>query len=53
MATEIACPRPMGVMEQEQCYLETLREVSHFQLFNDRLELENEVGETGLVFSTE
>jgi heat shock protein HslJ len=53
MATEIACPGPMGVMEQEQRYLETLREVSHFQLLNDRLELENEAGEPVLVFSRE
>jgi heat shock protein HslJ len=53
MATEIACPGPMDVMEQEQRYLEKIREVSYFQLLNDRLELENQAGETVLVFSRE
>jgi heat shock protein HslJ len=53
LATEVACPEPTGVMEQEQRYLETLREVSHFRLINDRLELQNEAGETVLVYSRE
>ena len=44
------CTDPEGIMEQEAEYIETLLAASHYQILDDRLELENETGELLLVY---
>jgi heat shock protein HslJ len=39
-----------GAMEQEQEYLNTLKEVASFQTIADRLQMQNQAGRTILVF---
>jgi heat shock protein HslJ len=43
-ATEMACLEPSGVMEQEQRYLSTLRDVTAYRLHDNQLWLETEDG---------
>jgi heat shock protein HslJ len=50
-ATEMTCEEPLGVMEQEQRYLQALTgEVAGYQRTADRLILLNGAGETVLEF---
>ena len=44
------CTDPEGIMEQEAEYIGTLMVASHYQIVDDRLELENETGELLLVY---
>jgi heat shock protein HslJ len=49
--TEMACMDPVGIMEQESVYLQTLSQTASYQTAGARLELKNAAGETTLVFS--
>ena len=49
-ATEMACVRPAGVMEQEQRYLRVLGGVATFRIYGHQLWLETDDGR-GLVFA--
>jgi heat shock protein HslJ len=44
------CTEPEGIMEQEAAYIEALQNATHFNVLGDQLEMENEDGETILVF---
>ena len=44
------CASPAGVMEQEEAFVETLRDAARFRVTDDRLEIEDAAGETALVF---
>jgi heat shock protein HslJ len=44
------CTEPEGIMDQEAEYIETLMTISHYQIVDNRLVLENETGETILIF---
>ena len=44
------CVVPEGIMEQEEAYIEALMRATHFRLSGDHLELENDNGNTILVF---
>jgi len=44
------CTDPEGIMEQEAEYVEALMTVSHYQIVDNRLVLENETGGTYLIF---
>lgn len=44
------CNEPGGIMEQENAYIETLKNAAHFQVVDNRLEIENELGERILIF---
>jgi heat shock protein HslJ len=44
------CTDPEGIMEQEAAYIEALMNASHFQFVDNRLEIEDETGETFLIF---
>jgi len=48
--TLVDCPTPPGVVEQEQAYVEALREACTYRLEGDRLEIQDAVGETILTF---
>jgi heat shock protein HslJ len=48
--TLILCEEPEGVMEQESAYIETLRQAATYQVVADMLEIQNQAGETTLVF---
>jgi heat shock protein HslJ len=48
VVTQLLCVEPEGAMEQE--YLNTLKEVASFQTIADRLEMQNQAGQTILVF---
>jgi heat shock protein HslJ len=48
--TEMACPEPPGVLEQEGAYLEALSDVESYKLASDQLELLDEAGGQLLVF---
>lgn len=48
--TLIACEEPPGVMEQEDAYLAALRQAASYQVVADMLEIQNQAGETTLVF---
>jgi heat shock protein HslJ len=48
--TEMACPEPPGVLEQEGAYLEALDDVESYKLASDQLELLDEAGGQLLVF---
>jgi heat shock protein HslJ len=50
--TEIACMEPPGVMEQEQRYLQILREVSSYQRTDgDQLRISDQAGNVRLVMT--
>lgn len=51
MITEMDCPLPEGIMEQEGAYVETLGQAASYRLVGDRLEIQNAAGETILVFA--
>jgi len=44
------CSEPEGIMEQENAYIEALMSVVHYRVSADLLVLDNEDGETLLVF---
>ena len=48
--TLMDCPTSKGVVEQEQVYVEALREASTYRLEDDRLEVQDAAGETILVY---
>jgi heat shock protein HslJ len=50
MQTEMACMDPVGIMDQETAFLQTLSQAASFSATADRLELKNAAGETVLVF---
>jgi hypothetical protein len=43
-ATEMGCPEPEGIMEQEQAYFEALNAAAQYRVEGDRLELYDESG---------
>jgi heat shock protein HslJ len=49
--TEMYCPSPEGVVEQEQAYVQALTEAATYRLSDDRLEMQNAAGETILVYA--
>jgi heat shock protein HslJ len=49
--TAMACLEPEGVMDQEDAYVDALTSATSYSLAGDQLELQNEAGETILVFS--
>jgi heat shock protein HslJ len=49
--TEKDCPTPVGVMQQEQAYIEALRGAAFFRMLDDRLEIDDAGGVTTLVFT--
>jgi heat shock protein HslJ len=51
--TEIFCMGPEGVMEQESVYMNALHQAAFYQMADNRLELQNQAGETILVFERE
>ena len=44
------CTEPGGIMEQETTYIEALMSAIHYKIVDNRLVLENETGETYLIF---
>ena len=50
MVTEKDCSEPEGVAQQEATYVEALQNAAGYRLAGDRLEIENALGETTLVF---
>jgi heat shock protein HslJ len=50
VATRMACMEPAGLMDQEQQYLQTLTEVSAYQLDGDVLRMQDASGAAVLVF---
>jgi heat shock protein HslJ len=44
------CSEPEGIMEQEKAYIEALMSAVRYQVSDDRLEFENENGQTVLFF---
>ena len=46
------CTEPEGIMDQEAAYIEALMSASYYQIFDDRLEINNEIGETFLIFQS-
>jgi heat shock protein HslJ len=48
--TEKDCSTPEGVMQQEQAYVEALRNVATYRRIGERLEIDNAAGETTLIF---
>lgn len=48
--TLILCSEPEGVMDQENAYMEALRQATAYRLEGDVLELQDEAGETILTF---
>jgi heat shock protein HslJ len=48
--TEMACPEPEGVFEQEQAYFRALDAVAHYHVDGDRLELRDGNGDQVLAF---
>lgn len=51
MITEMDCPSPEGIMEQEGAYVETLGQAAAYRLVGDGLEIQNAAGETILAFA--
>lgn len=49
--TEMYCPDPAGVMEQESAYLEALSTVARYRLAGGRLELLDDAGQVVLSFA--
>jgi heat shock protein HslJ len=50
-ATEMACPEPEGILDQEREYLNALNAAARFRLDGDRLEVYDEAGAPILVFA--
>jgi heat shock protein HslJ len=48
--TEMGCPEPEGILDQEMAYLNALNTVASYRLDADRLELYDEAGMQILVF---
>jgi len=46
------CTDPEGIMEQESAYIEALMSAIHYQIVDNRLEIEDEAGETILIFQS-
>ena len=44
------CTEPEGIMEQEAEYIEILMTASHYQVVDNHLEIEDELGDTMLIF---
>ena len=44
------CSEPEGIMEQEATYIEALMNAASFRVLENRLEINNGLGETSLVF---
>jgi heat shock protein HslJ len=51
-STEMACPEPQGILEQEGEYLAALNDADSYQLASDQFEILDEAGEQLLVFVT-
>jgi len=51
-ATEMGCPEPAGILEQEQTYLAALRSADSFQLSDHEFEILDEAGASHLLFAT-
>ena len=49
-ATEMGCPEPAGILEQEQAYLTALRAAATYQIAADRLKILDETGAQILAF---
>ena len=49
--TAMACLEPEGVMDQEDAYFQALTSAASYSLAGDQLEIQNEAGETVLVFT--
>jgi heat shock protein HslJ len=49
-STEMGCPEPEGILEQEGVYLTALRAAATYQITADRLEIFDEAGAQILVF---
>lgn len=50
LMTEMACMDPVGVMDQETAYLQTLAQTAGFEVQEDRLILKNAAGDAILEF---
>lgn len=48
--TLMLCQGPAGVMEQEEAYIDALRNAAGYRVTDGRLEIESAAGETALVF---
>ena len=48
--TLVLCTGIEGLMEQEDAYIEALRNAATYRVIDDRLEIDNAAGETTLVF---
>jgi heat shock protein HslJ len=44
------CTEPKGIMEQEEAYIEMLMNSAGFRVLDNRLEIEDEAGETVLIY---
>ncbi len=49
--SDMACPEPAGVMEQEAAYMRLLLRAANYRASGDRLEIQDKRGKTLLVFS--
>lgn len=49
-ATEMGCPEPKGILEQEQAFLTALRAAAKVQVAGDRLEVRDQTGAQVLIF---
>ena len=49
-ATEMGCPEPQGILDQEQAYLNALNAAASFQVDGERLEVYDESGALTLAF---
>ena len=49
--TEMDCPSPEGIMEQEMAYVQALRSSATYRLMEGRLEITNASGEAILIFT--
>jgi heat shock protein HslJ len=48
--TEIGCPEPEGILDQEKAYLDALNEAARYRVEGDRLEVYDETGTQILTF---
>jgi len=46
------CTEPGGIMEQEAAYIEALKDATHFQVVENRLEIKSETGNVILIFES-
>jgi heat shock protein HslJ len=51
--TEMFCPSPDGIMEQEMEYLAALQRVDHYRVVEDRLQMFDAQGQTVLTYNVE